>query len=91
MRVEAYGKVQQVYQTGKKVNHVQKSAGYTSDAIEISSFGRDIQTAQAAVAATSDIREDKVAPLRESIANGTYQVDGSTFAEKLMQKYEESL
>ena len=37
----------------------------------------------------SDIREDKVAPLKASIAQGTYNVDNGDFASKLIEKYQE--
>lgn len=89
MRIEAYTQVQQVYQT-QKVNRNQKtgSAG-RSDQLQISSMGKDIQTAKAALTATPDIREELTAPIKEKIQNGTYQVDTGSFAEKLLQKYEE--
>ena len=89
MRIGPYAQVQQIYGT-KKSAKMQKTAntGF-SDQIQISSIGKDIQTAKAAVAASSDIREDVVAPLKASIQDGTYQVSGESFAEKLLKKYEE--
>ena len=89
MRIEAYSQVQQMYQT-KKVNKVKQagSVSYT-DQIEISSRGKDFQTAKAAVAGIPDIREELTAPIKTRVQNGTYQVDNGTFAEKLLQKYEE--
>lgn len=89
MRIEAYTQVQQLYSTKKTAKNQQVSKKSASDKIEISSFGKDIQTAKNAVAAADDIREELTAPLKASIANGTYQVSGESFAEKLMQKYEE--
>lgn len=89
MRIEAYTQVQQVYQT-QKVNRNQKSksAGQT-DQLQISSAGKDFQTAKAALAASPDIREELTAPIKEKIQNGTYQADTGSFAEKLIKKYEE--
>ena len=89
MRIEAYSQVQQMYQT-KKVNKV-KQAGSASyaDQIQISSLGKDFQTAKTAVAGTPDIREELTVPIKTRVRNGTYQVDNGTFAEKLLQKYEE--
>ena len=89
MRIEAYSQVQQMYQT-KKVNKV-KQAGSVScaDQIQISSLGKDFQTAKTVVAGTPDIREELTAPIKTRVQNGTYQVDNGTFAEKLLQKYEE--
>lgn len=89
MRIEAYTQVQQVYGTKSraKTQNTAKSAG--SDRIHISSFGKDIQTAKNAVAAAEDVRSDLVAPIKAGIANGTYQVSGEKFAEKLLKHYEE--
>lgn len=89
MRIEAYTQVQQLYnakkltkaQTGKKVSF--------SDQLQISSIGKDIQTAKAAVGESSDIREDVTAPLKARIQAGNYEVSVDSFAEKLMKKYEE--
>ena len=89
MRIEAYTQVQQLYSTKKTAKNQQVSKKSASDKIEISSFGKDIQTAKNAVAAADDIRAELTVPLKASIANGTYQVSGESFAEKLMQKYEE--
>ena len=89
MRIEAYSQVQQMYQT-KKVNKAQQSGGAShSDQVQISSLGKDFQTAKAAVAGSPDIREELTAPIKAQVQNGTYQVDNGTFAEKLLQKYEE--
>ncbi len=89
MRIEAYTQVQQLYNTKKTAKAPAASNPGASDKIQISSIGRDIQVAKAAVDASSDIREELVAPLRAGIENGTYQVSGESFAEKLLQKYEE--
>lgn len=89
MRIEAYSQVQQVYgaKSRAKTQNTAKSAG--SDRIQISSIGRDIQIAKNAVAATDDIRSELTAPIKAGIANGTYNVSGESFAEKLMKQYEE--
>ena len=89
MRIEAYTQVQQLYQS-QKVNKSQKTggAGHT-DKVQISSFGKDIQIAKAALAGSPDIREELTAPIKEQLKNGTYEVDNDSFAEKLLKKYEE--
>lgn len=89
MRIEAYNQVQQMYRS-QRVNKTQQAAraSYT-DQVQISSFGKDIQIAKAAVKASPDVRTELTAPLKEKIQSGTYTVDTSSFAEKLMQKYEE--
>lgn len=89
MRIEAYTQVQQLYNT-KKINKTsQTSSVHGTDQVEISSFGKDIQVAKQAVKAAPDVREEVTAPIKASIQAGTYQVSGSSFAEKLMEKYEE--
>lgn len=89
MRIEAYNQVQQLYQT-KRTGKSQKSEGAArADRVQISSFGKDIQIAKAAVASAPDIREELTAPLKARIQDGTYEVSNESFAEKLMKKYEE--
>lgn len=89
MRIEAYSQVQQVYGAKNRAKTQKTAKNTTSDQIQISSIGKDIQIAKNAVAASDDIRSELTAPLKASIANGTYQVSGESFAEKLMKKYEE--
>lgn len=89
MRIEAYNQVQQLYQT-KRTGKTQKSAATgMADRLQISSFGKDIQAAKAAVASAPDIREELTAPIKAKIQDGTYEVSNESFAEKLMQKYME--
>ena len=88
MRIEAYTQVQQLYQS-QKVSRTQKTQTTAhTDRLQISSQGKDFQTAKA-VAAAPDIREELTAPIKARIQNGTYGVDNASFAEKLLQKQEE--
>lgn len=88
MRIEAYSQVQQLYKT-QKTSHstAAGAAGASKDQLEISSRGKDIQTAKAALAATPDIREDLTASVKASVQSGDYKVDNSSFAAKLLEKY----
>ncbi len=89
MRIEAYNQIQSIYQS-KKVSRTQKTASASgTDKLQISNFGKDIQTAKAAMSTVPDIREDVAAPIKARIQNGTYAVDTGSFAEKLLHKYEE--
>ena len=89
MRIEAYTQVQQIYQS-QKMSKSQKAGGAAkSDKVQISSFGKDIQAAKAAVAESPDIREELTAPIKAKIQSGTYEVSNESFAEKLLKKYEE--
>lgn len=90
MRIEAYTQVQQLYNT-KKTSRPQTTARTgATDKLQISSFGKDIQTAKAAVSGSSDIREDVVAPIKARVQSGTYEVSNESFADKLFAKYEET-
>lgn len=89
MRIEAYTQIQQVYGTKKSAKTQSTTKNATSDKIQISSIGKDIQIAKNAVAAADDIRSELTAPIKAGIANGSYQVSGESFAEKLMKRYEE--
>ena len=89
MRIETFTQVQQLYKVKKPAKAQDKARVASSDQIQISSIGKDIQIAKNAVAAADDIREELTAPIKAGIADGTYQVSGESFAEKLMKKYEE--
>ncbi|HKM35164.1 MAG TPA: flagellar biosynthesis anti-sigma factor FlgM [Lachnospiraceae bacterium] len=85
MRIEAYNQVQQLYNT-KKPGQVKKTTNTSfSDQLQISSVGKDIQIAKTAVTACPDVREDVTAPIKASIATGTYEVSASSFADKLLE------
>ena len=91
MRIEAYTQVQNLYQASK-VNKPQKTqkVGFM-DQLQISSVGKDIQTAKMAVNNTPDIRMDLVSKIKGQIDAGTYSVDSDSFAEKLFAKNNRTL
>ena len=88
MRIDAYNQIAALYKTTKP----SKAAGTAEissarDQVQISRAGTDYQIAKQAVAAASDIREDKVAELKSSIKSGNYDVDTGDFASKLLASY----
>ena len=85
MKINPYIQVQQAYGT-KKVGNTRKTetVGRTDDLV-ISSIGREIQVAKQAVANAPDIRKDVTEPIRAAVKNGTYEVSGESFADKLMK------
>lgn len=89
MRIEAYTQVQQIYQSQKVGRTQQTTKASQTDKLQISSFGRDIQAAKAALAGTPDVREGLVADIKAKVDSGTYHVNSESFAEKLLKKYEE--
>ena len=91
MRIEAYTQVQQLY-SSKNTNKLKKeNVRSFSDQLQISSMGKDIQTAKAAVKNSPDVREDVTAPIKASMDAGTYHVDSDSFAEKLFERYNSAL
>lgn len=89
MRVEAYTQVQQIYQSQTIGQNQKTGSAKRADKLQISSFGKDIQTAKTALAESPDIREELTAPIKARIESGTYQVDYSSLADRLLEKYKE--
>lgn len=87
MRIDAMSEITQLYQVSSTRKKTEKTTGYSKDSVEISSFGRDLQIAKQAVAQTEDIREEKVQELKNSMANGTYNVPMSALADKLLNGF----
>lgn len=88
MRIEAYNQVSQVFNSSRTSRLKNSGSTGRKDQLEISQAGRDYQVAKQAVAEASDIRKDKVAALKSSIASGNYKVETGDFAAKLIEKYE---
>lgn len=89
MRIDAYNAISQTYGVKSKYKAGAVAKTGSTDMVEISDFGKELQVAKQAVTSAPDIRADKVAELKSKIANGTYEVSGESFAEKLIAKYEE--
>lgn len=89
MRVDAYNKVNQIYQTKQKSRIRETSRAEARDELCISSAGKDYQTARQALSYVPDIREDRVSELKASVDAGTWQVSADSFASKVIAKYEE--
>jgi negative regulator of flagellin synthesis FlgM len=52
--------------------------------VELSSRGREIQTALSAAKSAPDVRADKVAEVRKRLENGTYVIDPSRIARGIL-------
>ena len=87
MRIDAYNKISQVYQTNvtKKTNKTVASS--TSDQVEISRIGKDYQVAKKAVAAAPDERMDKVNEIKARMESGSYNISAEEIANKLVDGY----
>ena len=92
MRIEAYTQVAQLYKTNNTSKaQATSNVAAARDEVQLSSFGRDYQIAKKAVAEASDIREDKVADVKQRIDSGNYQVDTGDFASMLLAKFNSNL
>ena len=88
MRIEAYNQVTQIYNSSRATKAKGADGVKKRDEVQISRAGRDYQVAKQAVAEAPDIRADKVAALKSSIASGSYKVETGDFAAKLIERYE---
>lgn len=72
---------------GKKSGATDKAAGRTAGADEVvlskeaRSFAQMLQQARQ----SSDVRPEVIAPIREQIASGSYQVDSRAIASKMLE------
>ncbi len=89
MRIDAYNQIQQIYGSTsiKKTEEKKVSNVSFKDQLLLSATAKDAQVARQALANTPDVREEVIAPLKEQIDNGTYEVDTDDFAGKLLEKY----
>ena len=85
MRIDAYNQVSQLYQTSRPQKVAKKSETTVRDQFTVSS-----KTAKKALAAAPDIREEKVAALKEQIAFGSYNVSAQEIADSVVSKFFDS-
>ena len=60
-------------------NHVQ-----TTDSVTLSDSARSMATARTAVQNAPDVRQQKVADIKQQLSDGTYQVSSRALASKLL-------
>ena len=56
-----------------------------ADSVELSDGARALSAAKQSVAGANDVREDRVAALKASIAAGTYKVDSRALARSMIR------
>ena len=91
MRIDAINKMNQLYQATKPKKIKENNSTKDKEKYEVPKEGRDYQTAKAAVKASPDIREDKVADIKNALATGTYNVSAQEIADKMLSKYFDSI
>lgn len=87
IQVDAY--VNQVHDRKKadQATDQAKESATKTDTVVISDAAKRIQEARAQLDKLPDVREDKVAELRDQIQNGTYQMDAEKTAGKLLKEH----
>jgi len=86
-KLDAYVKI-----SGKEKNRVQGSpkgapkGGLSEDKVALSPEAKQIQEAKKLLDSLPDIREDKVAEIKEQIEAGTYNIDGEKIAFKMIRE-----
>lgn len=91
MRIEAMSQVAQIYKTNQTSGTGKTQKSKAKDEVQISEAGKDFQIAKMALQEVSDVREEKIAAIKSSMDAGTYEVDSSEFADKVIQKYKDVL
>ena len=89
MRIDAYNQISQLYQASKPKKITKKSEATVKEQYTVSSKGQYYQ-AKKALAAAPDIREEKVAALKEQIASGSYNVSAQEIADSVVSKFFDS-
>ena len=92
LRVDAYNQVMATYKpqgvnAPKRTNNAAPAA---RDQVQISSYGQDLAIARNAVKESSDVREDKVAQMKEKYGTDGQMpdVDMDDFASVLISKFQ---
>lgn len=91
MRIDALNQVSKLYQTNRPKKVSKNAENDTADKFEISQSAKDYQVAKSAVKNSPDIREDKVAEIKNAIASGTYNVSAAEIADNIISKYFDSI
>lgn len=79
------GRIERQTFEGKHTTGAQPAVGATGgDQAILSPLAQDILAARKALEATDEIRADKVAQMRQKIANGTFKVDAELVVARML-------
>lgn len=87
MRIDALNQVSRLYKMGDGKKTLKTGSAAGSDHVEISQIGKEFQVAKKAIAASPDVREERVNALKQQIDSGTYEVSDEALADKLLDQY----
>ncbi|RCW58653.1 flagellar biosynthesis anti-sigma factor FlgM [Halanaerobium sp. ST460_2HS_T2] len=81
------GKINQYYKQMQQKQTEKKQA--KDDSTQISAKAKEIMTARAELKEMPQLREEKVAALKEKVQSGNYQVDSKKLAAKILNNVEQ--
>ena len=81
------GKINQYYKKMQQKQTEKKQS--KDDSTQISAKAKEIMTARAELREMPQIREEKVAALKEKVQSGNYQVDSKKLAAKILNNVEQ--
>ncbi len=67
-----------------KANNTPTNKSVSKDALSISSEAQDFQTALKAAKSVPDVRQDKIDEIRNQFKSGSYEVNLSSIADKIL-------
>ncbi|MBF0516983.1 MAG: flagellar biosynthesis anti-sigma factor FlgM [Nitrospirae bacterium] len=77
----------QLYGTVKKVDKTaEPAASPATDSVKLSTNARTIDEMTRAIAQLPDVRDDKINEIKTSISNGTYTINPSAIAGKIINE-----
>lgn len=91
MRIDAYNKVSQLYNTSNVKKNTKHTSGSFNDKLEISQKGKDYRVAKQIVSQTPDVRESRINEIKRQIESGAYNVSMSEVADKIVNRYFDEL
>lgn len=86
MRIDNYGKIDQLYNAKNIKNIKSSSKTKKNDSLEISQSGQSYHLIKQVISSTPDIREDKVAKIKEAMDSGIYNVDNEDLVNHIIER-----
>ncbi len=85
VNINAY--LNNVQDKGKANNGAQKTARdlVKEDKVVLSPQAKEIQDAAKQIESIPDVREEKIAPIKKQVENGTYEIDGDKIAIRMLK------
>lgn len=92
MRIDAYSAIGQTYAPTRSqgIKPAAAVSAYGQDQLQISSIGKDFQTAKQAVAGASDVRSELVDQMKQKYS-GSYDANPADFADVLLSKFNQTI